>query len=108
VTDSQAFLVPINGTYALVDASSERLFVLNAAGAEAWQELASGRSVGADDADFVSELVELGLLAQAPCEWNTAQVRPATDEPARIIARAPLQVAANTSDPSPFSEDPIW
>jgi len=104
---SPAFLVALDGTHALVDAQSERLLVLNDAAARLWRELNDGgvpRTVG--EVAFVEELVQLGLLAAA----TAAVTDLASDdgEEPRILATAPLQVAAGTSDPNPFSADPSW
>ena len=104
---SPAFLVALDGTHALIDAKSERLLVLNDAAASLWRELhAGGAPRTAADIAFVAELVQLGVLpvavqADAPPSGN------AGEEP-KILATAPLQVAAGTSDPNPFSADPGW
>jgi len=104
---SPAFLVALDGTHALIDATSERLLVLNDAAASLWRELAAGGAPRtAADIAFVDELVQLGLLPAAV----GAVAAPSADagEEPRILATAPLQVAAGTSDPNPFSADPSW
>ncbi len=100
------FLVAVGGNQILVDAARERLLVLDEAGARAWRELETGNPPNTrEQARFAAELAALGLLArQEPAELPET---PAGETP-RILARVPLQVAAGTSDPSPFSGDPIW
>ena len=108
-TRPSAFLVNLADTHALVDAVGERLFVLDAAAAEAWRDLAAGIAPRTPlTAAFASELAELGLL---PAELARPQGEPvalADESQPRILAQAPLQVAAGTSDPNPFSADAIW
>jgi len=104
---SPAFLVALDGTHALVDAESERLLVLNHAAARLWRELSDGGAPRtAAEVAFVDELVQLGVLAAAIAAVSDL----ASDdlEEPRILATAPLQVAAGTSDPNPFSADPSW
>ena len=108
-THAPAFLVAIGETHALVDAVGERLLVLNAAGARAWQELSSGlppRSPSA--AAFAAELVALGLLPPKMAGPQGDLVPVLDEDEPRILAQAPLQVAAGTSDPNPFSADAAW
>jgi hypothetical protein len=100
------FLVEVGGNHVLVDAARERLLVLDGAGARAWRELAAGtppRTRG--QARFAADLAELGLVAH-PAHADLPEAD-GEDIP-RIVARIPLQVAAGTSDPNPFSSDPLW
>ncbi len=102
---SPAFLVNIGGAHVLVDAVGERLLVLNEDGASSWHRLRAGNPPRTGpEAEFASALVGLGLLPVVPQE---PLAQDDGKQPA-ILAQAPLQVAANTSDPSPFSSDPIW
>jgi hypothetical protein len=104
---SPAFLVALDGTHALVDAASEQLVVLNDAAAILWRELHEGGAPRtAADIAFVDELVQLGLLPVAVCAG--ADPSESDGEQPQILAIAPLQVAAGTSDPNPFSADPSW
>jgi hypothetical protein len=100
------FLVAVGGNQVLVDAARERLLVLDEAGARAWRELEAGQPPRTrEQARFAAELAALGLRARPePADLPEA---PAGDAP-RILAQVPLQVAAGTSDPSPFSSDPLW
>ena len=100
------FLVAVGGNQVLVDAACERLLVLDEAGARAWRELAAGSPPNTrGQARFAAELAGLGLLDRPqPADLPEAA---AGDAP-RILAQVPLQVAAGTSDPNPFSGDPIW
>ena len=104
---SPAFLVALDGTHALVDAASERLLVLNDAAATLWRELHEGGVPRtAADIAFVDELARLGLL---PAAVGALAAPSGSDgEQPQILAIAPLQVAAGTSDPNPFSADPSW
>ena len=104
---SPAFLVALDGTHALIDAKAERLLVLNEAAARLWHELNDGGAPRtAAETAFVSELVQLGLLPDA---IDPVSEPPGNDqEEPHILAVAPLQVAAGTSDPNPFSADPSW
>jgi hypothetical protein len=106
---SAAFLVDIAGTHALVDAAGERLFVLNTAGADAWRSLNAGtppRTLA--EAVFARELADRALLP-APAATPVGDPAPAPSSAVpRILSEAPLQVAAGTSDPNPFSADASW
>jgi hypothetical protein len=103
---SRAFLVTLDGTHALVDAASERLLVLNDTAATLWRDLVDGRApTTREGTDFAARLVELGFLARVPEGEGTPE---AGGPPPTILAEAPLQVAAGTSDPNPFSSDAIW
>ena len=108
-TRPTAFLVNIANTHALVDAANGLLFVLDDTAAEAWRDLAAGVAPRTPlTAAFATELTALGLL---PAELARPQgdLVPVLDEDEpRILAQAPLQVAAGTSDPNPFSADAIW
>jgi hypothetical protein len=103
---SRAFLVALDGTHALVDARSERLLVLDDTAAALWRDLAAGLAPSTRQGmAFAAQLVERGLLAALP----VADPPPNADGPVpKILAEAPLQVAAGTSDPSPFSADASW
>jgi len=101
-----AFLVNIAGRHTLVDGVGERLFVLNDAAARVWRELADGilpRTPAAQA--FAGELAALELV---PGRSLPAATEPDGNDVPCILAQAPLQVAANTSDLSPFSSDPMW
>ena len=91
---SRPFLVEVGGNHVLVDAARERLLVLDEAGARAWREFEAGRPSDTRAlAAFAAELAGDGLPGEA------------AGETPRILARVPLQVAAGTSDPNPFSDD---
>jgi hypothetical protein len=106
---SSAFLVDVADTHALVDAAGERLFVLNAAGAESWRSLNAGNPPRTrSEHAFACELADLGLLPEPVAFLNHDDASAARDTDPRILSKAPLQVAANTSDPDPFSADSIW
>lgn len=105
-SSTRPFLVAVGGNQVLVDAARERLLVLDEAGARAWRELEAGQTPKTrEQARFAAELAGLGLLPRPePAELPEA----AAGEAPRILARVPLQVAAGTSDPNPFSGDPLW
>ena len=95
-----AFLVAIDGRFALVDQQLEQVHILNAAAAWVWTRLGTAAKVPAEfraaTAAFLDELERLGLLADAP---TTDAVPPAgaLGEPPAVLSSVPLQVAANTS-----------
>lgn len=99
------FLVAVGDNHVLVDAARERLLVLDGEAALAWRELAAGEPPATRErAAFAAELAALGLAGPPEATGEP----PASGPVPRILARAPLQVAAGTSDPNPFSSDPIW
>ena len=99
------FLVSVGDSHVLVDAPNARLLVLNETGARCWRALAEGvlpRTPG--ERAFVGELARFGFPSD-PGEPGGAV---ADRDAPRVIGQAALQVAANTSDPNPFSADPAW
>lgn len=108
-TRPAAFLVQIADTHALVDAGGERLFVLNDAAAHAWQELSAGLAPRTPfTVAFAAELAALGLLPTEMARPQSDPIALPDESQPRILAQTPLQVAAGTSDPNPFSADAIW
>jgi hypothetical protein len=106
---SSAFLVDIAGTQALIDAAGERLFVLNGAGADSWCWLRAGNAPRTlPESAFAERLASLGLVHGPMLGADREPVSESTPDEPRILAEAPLQVAAGTSDPNPFSADAIW
>lgn len=93
------FLVAVGDSQVLIDAANARLLVLNEEGARLWRAIEQGaRPQTPAERAFAEELARPGI-APAPL---------AEAEGPRVLARAPLQVAANTSDPNPFSADSGW
>jgi hypothetical protein len=95
-------LVAVGQEFALLDGRDARLFILNAAGARVWADLGHGGAVAREHREFVAELRREGLLQEAPCPASAAEVPAAGHDAPAILAKAPLQVAANNSV-DPFS-----
>lgn len=95
-----AFLVAIDGRFALVDQQLEQVHILNAAGAWVWTRLGTPVAVPAEfraaTAAFVRELERLGLLGDVSGAEAIAPAG-ALGEPPAVLSSVPLQVAANTS-----------
>ena len=95
-----AFLVAIDGRFALVDQQLEQVHIFNPAAAWVWTRLGTAAAVPVAfrpaTAAFLTELGRLGLLSQDP---DPAVVAPAgvLTEPPAVLSSVPLQVAANTS-----------